>query len=80
MLEAKAKMQMDHMRGMTSEEVAVATLDAVAKGKAEVTFTFKGKLMVLTARFAPWIVDLFSKKKVRELFADEIAQRKTGKH
>lgn len=76
MLEAKAKLQMDHLRGMTSEEVAVATLDAVAKGKHEVTLTFKGKMMVLTARFAPWIVDYFSKKKVRELFADEIAARK----
>jgi short-subunit dehydrogenase len=77
MLEAKAKMQMDHMRGMTSEQVAVATLNAVAKGKTEVTLTFKGKMMVLTARFAPWIVDYFSKKKVRELFAEEIAARKS---
>jgi short-subunit dehydrogenase len=76
MLEAKAKMQMDHMRGMTSEEVASATLDALAKGKYEVTLTFKGKMMVLTSRFAPWIVDYFSKKKVRELFADEMAARK----
>jgi short-subunit dehydrogenase len=76
MLEAKAKMQMDHMRGMTSEQVAAATLNAVAKGKTEVTLTFKGKMMVLTARFAPWIVDYFSKKKVRELFADEIAALK----
>ncbi len=80
MLEAKAKMQMDHMRGMTSDEVAVATLDAIAKGKTEITLTFKGKMMVLTARFAPWIVDLFSKKKVRELFADEIAERKKMTH
>lgn len=79
MLEAKAKIQMDHLRGMTSEEVAVATLDALAKNKPEITLTFKGKLMVLTARFAPWIVDFFSKKKVRELFADEITARKAAK-
>jgi len=78
MLEAKAKMQMDHMRGMTSEQVAIATLNAVAKGAAEVTLTLKGKMMVLTARFAPWVVDFFSKKKVRELFADEMAERKAA--
>lgn len=78
MLEAKAKVPMDHLRGMTSEEVAQATLDATAKGKTEVTLTFRGKLLVLTARFAPWIVDLFAKKKVRELFAEEIAARKSA--
>ena len=75
MLEAKAKVQMDHLRGMTSEEVAEATLDAAAKGKTEVTLTAKGKMLVLVARFFPWVIDIFAKKKVRELFADEIAER-----
>ena len=76
MLEQKARMQMDHMRGMTSAEVAVATLRAMERGTLETTLTFKGKLLVLVNRFAPWVVDFFSKKKVRELFADEIAERK----
>jgi short-subunit dehydrogenase len=76
MLEQKAKMQLDHMRGMTSEEVAVATLRALERGNLDVTLTLRGKLLVLVNRFAPWIVDFFSKKKVRELFADEIADRK----
>lgn len=76
MLEQKARMQMDHMRGMTSEEVAVATLRAIERGTLDTTLTFKGKLLVLVNRFAPWIVDFFSKKKVRELFAEEIAERK----
>ncbi|MDY3555162.1 SDR family oxidoreductase [Gemmata sp. JC717] len=76
MLEQKAKMQLDHMRGMTSEEVAAATLNAVARGSLDVTLTFRGKLLVLVNRFAPWIVDFFSKKTVRKLFADEIAERK----
>ncbi len=76
MLEQKAKMQLDHLRGMTSEEVAVATLKAVERGSLDVTLTLKGKMLVLVNRFAPWIVDFFSKKKVRELFADEIAERK----
>ena len=31
---------------------------------------------MLVNRFFPWIVDFFAKKKVRELFADEIAERK----
>ena len=76
MLEQKARMPMDHMRGMTSEEVAVATLRAMERGTLETTLTFKGKMLVLVNRFAPWVVDFFSKKKVRELFADEIAERK----
>lgn len=76
MLEQKAKMQLDHMRGMTSEEVAVATMRAIERGSLDTTLTFKGKLLVLVNRFAPWIVDFFAKKKVRELFADEIAERK----
>ncbi|HEY1186575.1 MAG TPA: SDR family oxidoreductase [Gemmata sp.] len=76
MLEQKAKMQLDHLRGMTSEEVAVAALRAIERGSLDVTLTLKGKLLVLVNRFAPWVVDFFSKKKVRELFADEIAERK----
>lgn len=75
MLEQKARMQMDHMRGMTSEEVAEATLKAIASGKTEVTLTLKGKLLVMVNRFAPWVVDFFARKKVRELFAEEIAER-----
>jgi short-subunit dehydrogenase len=75
MLEQKARMQMDHLRGMTSEEVAEATMKAVAAGKTEVTLTLKGKLLVLVNRFAPWVVDFFARKKVRELFAEEIAER-----
>jgi DNA-binding XRE family transcriptional regulator len=67
---------MDHMRGMTSEEVAEATLRAIEKGKVDVTLTLKGKMLVLVNRFAPWVVDFFARKKVRELFADEIAERK----
>jgi short-subunit dehydrogenase len=75
MLEQKAKVQLDHLRGMTSEDVARATLKAIAKGKNEVCLTFKGKLLVLFARFFPKVVDFFTKKKVRELFEDEMAQR-----
>ena len=43
MLEQKAKMQLDHMRGMTSEEVAVATLRAIERGSADVTLTLQGQ-------------------------------------
>ncbi|HET6573509.1 MAG TPA: SDR family NAD(P)-dependent oxidoreductase [Fimbriiglobus sp.] len=79
LLENKAKLSMEHQRGMTSEQVAEATLNAVAAGRYEVTLSFKGKLLVLVARFAPWVVDYFAKKKVRELFADEIAERERTK-
>jgi short-subunit dehydrogenase len=76
MLEAKAKISLEHKRGMTAEQVADATLDALAAGKAEITLTAQGKLLVLVNRFAPWFIDWKAKKTVRELFADEIAERK----
>src|SRR5262245_57922806 len=57
MLEQKARMQMDHMRGMTSEEVAAATMRAIERGSLDITLTLKGKLIVLVNRFAPWVVD-----------------------
>jgi short-subunit dehydrogenase len=78
MLESKAKVSLDHKRGMTSEEVAAATLDAMRKGKSEITLTLQGKMLVFVTRFFPWIFDIFAKKKVRELFAEEIAARKAA--
>jgi short-subunit dehydrogenase len=78
MLEQKAKVQLDHLRGMTSEEVAVATLDAAAKGKPEITLTRQGRLLVALSRFAPSLVDFFARRKVRKVFADEIAARRSA--
>ena len=75
MLEAKAKISLDHKLGMTSEQVADATLNALAKGKSEVTLTFDGKLLVFLSRFFPWIIEYKAKKTVRKLFVDEIAAR-----
>jgi short-subunit dehydrogenase len=75
MLEQKARLQMDHMRGMTSEQVAEATLRAIEKGKSETTLTFQGKLMVLVARFLPGLADRIAARRVRALFQDEIAAR-----
>ncbi len=75
MLEQKAKLQLDHLRGMTSEQVATATLRAVERGKTEITLTLQGKLLLLVNRFFPWFVDWRAKKTVRRLFADEIAER-----
>jgi hypothetical protein len=79
MLEQKAKVQMDHLRGMTSEQVAARTLDALAAGRNEVTLSLKGKLLVLVSRLLPWLVDAVTRRKVRGLFGDEISQRRAGK-
>ncbi|HKA07138.1 MAG TPA: SDR family oxidoreductase [Gemmataceae bacterium] len=76
MLEKKAKQSLDHMRGMTPEEVAEATLDALAAGKKTVSLTFQGKALLFAARFLPGLVDRIAKKRVRKIFADEIAARK----
>lgn len=75
MLEQKAKVQMDHLRGMTSEEVAEAILRATEKGRNETNLTLRGRMLLFFARFAPAVIDFFAKKKVRKLFAAEIAQR-----
>jgi short-subunit dehydrogenase len=77
MLEQKAKLQLDHLRGMSSEDVAVATLRALERGSADVTLTFKGRLLVLVNRLIPWFIDWKAKKTIRQLFADEIAERKS---
>ena len=76
MIEQKALVQLDHMRGMTSEEVARQTLRAIEKGYNETILTFNGKLMSFIARFLPWVADIIVKRKVRGLFKDEIAARK----
>jgi short-subunit dehydrogenase len=79
LLEATARLRFDHLRGMTSEQVAEATLNAVAAGKPEVTLTLGGKMMVLLSRLTPGLVDFFAKRKVRKVFRDEIAERRKGK-
>ncbi len=74
LLENTARMSMEHRRGMTSERAAEAILDAAAAGRHEVTLTAQGKLLVLLSRLLPGVVDYFATRKVREVFADEIAE------
>src|SRR5205823_4052565 len=76
MLEQKARLPFDHLRGMTSEQVAHATLRAIERGKNEITLTFKGKLITLVSRFFPRLADRFAARKVRSLFRDEIEARR----
>jgi short-subunit dehydrogenase len=74
MVEKKAKVSLDHMRGMTAETVAKKSYDAIAKGTYEVTFTAQGKMLVLLNRFLPGLVDRIAKKRVRKIFAEEMAK------
>src|SRR5206468_4533623 len=53
MLERKALMPVDHMRGMTAEAVAAATLRALERGRTHLVLTFRGKMLTLVARFLP---------------------------
>jgi short-subunit dehydrogenase len=78
MLEKNAKQSLDHRRGMTSEQVAKATLDALAAGKRVVNLTFLGKALLFANRFAPGLVDRIAAKRVRKLFRDEMGQRNAG--
>ncbi len=79
MLEQKARMPMDHLRGMTAEKVAEATLRALERGRNEVCLTLQGKLMVFVSRFLPRLADRIAARKVRALFRDEIAAREQAK-
>jgi short-subunit dehydrogenase len=79
MLEQTARIKMDHLRGMTAEQVAEATLRSLEKGRPEVTLSFKGRLVVLVSRFLPRLADLVVRRTVRRLFTDEIAARKAGR-
>jgi short-subunit dehydrogenase len=78
MLEQKARMPIDHMRGMTAEAVSAATLKAIAKGRHEVCLTFQGKLMAFVNRFLPRLADRIAARKVRALFREEIEARTRG--
>jgi short-subunit dehydrogenase len=75
MLEQKARLRMDHMRGMTAEAVADATLRAVERGRDEVSLTAQGRLIVLVSRFFPRLADRIAARRVRALFRDEIEAR-----
>jgi short-subunit dehydrogenase len=77
LLERTARISLDHQRGMTADAVAEATLRAIEADKAEVTLTGRGKLLVLVNRFCPWVFELFARRKIRKLFADEIAARRS---
>ena len=79
MLEQKAKMPLDHLRGMSAEDVAAATLKAIEQGRHEVCLTFQGKLRMLVNRLLPRLADRIAAKKVRALFREEIASRKQEK-
>jgi short-subunit dehydrogenase len=76
MLENKARVPLDHLRAMTAEQVAAASYHAIEKGKSEIVLTWQAKLLSLFNRFAPRFVDRMAARKVRQLYAEEIAERK----
>jgi short-subunit dehydrogenase len=76
MIEQRALMPMDHLRGMTAEAVAAATLQALERGRNEVCLTLQGRLIVFISRFFPRLADRIARRKVLALFRDEIAARK----
>ena len=75
LLERKARVQLDHLRGMTAETVAARTLDHLADDKHELTLTRQGRLLVLVNRLLPGLVDRIGKRQVRKVFAADIARR-----
>jgi short-subunit dehydrogenase len=78
MIEQKARLPLDHMRGMSAEQVAAATLRALELGRREVCLTLQGRLITLVSRFLPWLADRIAVRRVRRLFRDEIEARRRG--
>lgn len=79
MIEQKAMVQLDHMRGMSAEDVAYYVIRAIERGDNDTVLTFYGWLVALVARFFPWFADWISKRTVRNLFADEMEERRKKK-
>src|SRR5205085_1515948 len=79
MIEQKAKMAIDHLRGMTAETVALKALRAIRRGRNEIVLTFKGKLIALVSRLFPRLADRIARRKVVALFRDEIEKRRDAK-
>ncbi|MFO0964900.1 MAG: SDR family oxidoreductase [Gemmataceae bacterium] len=75
MLEQKALVPLDHMRGMTAEQVAWKTVRCIEKGKNEVVLTFKAKLIAWVSKWFPRFADMVVRKKIRGLFKEERAAR-----
>jgi short-subunit dehydrogenase len=78
MIEKSARLPLDHLRGMTAEKVALATLQAIERGQNEVCLTAQGRLLVFLNRFFPRLVDRLAARKVRQLFRDEVAGAGAG--
>jgi short-subunit dehydrogenase len=79
MIEQKALLQMDHMRGMTSGAVADEVLVALERGRNEVCLSWAGNLMVWVSRFFPRLADRIARRKVLALFRGEAAARAAEK-
>jgi short-subunit dehydrogenase len=72
LIEKKAKVSLDHMRGMTPETVAVKSFNAIERGTYEITLTGQGKALVMLNRLFPRLVDRIAKRRVRKIFHDEL--------
>lgn len=75
LLERKARVQLDHLRGMSPQTVARRTLDALAADAAEISLTPRGLLLIALNRWAPFLIDRIGKRKVRRVFKDDILAR-----
>jgi short-subunit dehydrogenase len=77
MIEQKARLKLDHLRGMTAEQAAYLSLRALERGRNETTLGLKSRLIVLVNRFLPRLVDLIVRRAVLNTFRDE-RQGRTG--
>ena len=76
MIENKARVPLDHLRAMSPEQVAEATLRAIERGKDEIVLTWQAKLLALFSRLFPRFVNRMMARKVRQLYRDDIEARR----
>jgi short-subunit dehydrogenase len=74
-----ARVATAHKRVMTADEVAARTLEAVLRGRNEVTLTAEGRWLLLVNRLAPRFVDAGFARFTRRVFRDVVrASRSTS--
>lgn len=70
-----ARYSVSRRRTMTADEVAVATLRALSRGQNEVTLTLPGRVLLVSNRLAPRLVDWGFGRWVLRLFPDAPAHQ-----
>jgi short-subunit dehydrogenase len=72
LLRNEGKLDLPSDKGMTAEYVAEQTLRALEKSRNEIVLGYDARLMLLLNRWFPRLMNWLVRRKVRQLYADEL--------